>query len=77
MVMFGYSQVPHGLWKKAIKIIHDIHGFLEVVVKNDRLEDKFRTELVVSMLRNEELNVMKIAKQACYQICSICDIWLI
>jgi hypothetical protein len=76
MIVFCNPQVPHGLREKAVEEICDVSSFLEVVVKNNCLGDKFGIKHV-SVHRNKELKVMKIAERACYRICSIHDVWSI
>ena len=76
MIVFCNVQVLHGLWEKAVEEICDVSSFLKVVMKNKCLGDKFGIECVL-VLRNKELKIMKIAERACYQIYSICDVWLI
>jgi len=59
--MFCDSQVPHSLWEKAIQVACNVGSFMEVVMKNDCLGDKFGIKMV-SVLGNEELKVTKIAE---------------
>ena len=77
VIMFNESQVSHGLGEKAVKIICSVSGFLKVVMKNDCFRDIFRVEILVSVLWNKKPKVIEIAKQACDQICGVCDIWSI
>lgn len=73
--MFDNLRVLHGIGQKAIEVICCISSFLEVVVENNCLGDSFRIKSLVSMLRNKELKVAKVAKQACNWMCSVGDIW--
>ena len=62
VIMFDDPQVLHGVGEKAVKIVCHISGFLEVVVKDDCFRDNFTIKSPVSVLWDEELKVLKVAK---------------
>ena len=73
MIVLGDLLVLRAI-KHAIQIFCSVSGLLEVVMKYNRFRDTFGIKWVVSMLRNQELKVLKVIEGANYRMYRIRDI---